>query len=303
MKKTKKIIIFSIIILILILIIFLAIFFFKKRLDTITLIPDKTVIENGKYVYDTFEFYIENEEKEKIFGKLYKPKRNEKMPIVIYSHGLGATYRACTDYAEILAEYGVASYCIDFRGGSDRSKSDGLTTDMSILTEVDDLKFVYKQILDWDFVDTNNVVLMGSSQGGAVSAIVSSELNDELKGLVLLYPALTMPDVFRERFEDLDSVAEEFKLTDKITVGKKYFSDVRDLYIMDMLSSDTKQILIIHGTEDKLVSIDVSKRAIELYPNSKLYEIEGAGHGFEDDQFDKAMEYILEYLKKIEIVE
>ena len=46
-------------------------------------------------------------------------------------------------YAILMAELGYASYCFDFCGGSVvKGKSDGKTTDMSVLTEVKDLEAV-----------------------------------------------------------------------------------------------------------------------------------------------------------------
>ena len=252
--------------------------------------------------YSVNGMYLTNERGEKIFVNLYKPNKKGKYPIVIYSHGLGASYRACGDYADHLAKEGVASVCIDFRGGSNRSKSDGLTTEMSFLTEMEDVEFLIKEVKTWDFVDTDNIILMGSSQGGAVSALVSSSHPDDIKGAILLYPALSIPEAVRNWYNSTDEIPDEVPMTTSITVGPKYFKDIWDMNVYDQIVKDEKKILIIHGTEDPLVNISLSRKINELYKNSELFEIEGAGHGFDDEYFDEAIVHVDDYLKDINVI-
>ena len=77
-------------------------------------------------------------------------------------------------YVIELAKLGYAAYCFDFCGGSVMgSKSDGKTTDMSVLTEVADLEAVIAHIRSLPY--TGNKPLMGCSQGGFVSAITAAK--------------------------------------------------------------------------------------------------------------------------------
>ena len=41
-----------------------------------------------------------------------------------------------------------------------------------------------------------------------------------------------------------------------------------------------KPVLIIHGSLDQSVNVEVGKKFNELYPNSKLCIVEGAPHGY-----------------------
>ena len=251
--------------------------------------------------YKTEELYITNDAEQKIYAQLYKPNKIGKMPIVIYSHGLGASYRAGIDYAKELVNYDIATITIDFRGGSNRSKSDGSTKEMSFLTEMEDVETIIKYVKELDYVDKDNIILMGSSQGGAISALVSAKRND-IKGTVLLYPALGIPSHVKNWFEDEESLTEEIKMTDKITVGPKYFKDIWDMDVYTEIAKDEKQILILQGTEDDLVSPEHSKKVDGIYKNSELFLIEGAGHGFDGKQFDEAITHIVDYLEKIEVI-
>ena len=91
---------------------------------------------------------------------------------MICSHGLGGSYHSNLEYAEQFAQHGIAAYCFDFRGGGG-SRSEGSTTEMSVMTEVSDLETVLEAAKEWEFVDHEKIVLFGTSQGGIVSAITA----------------------------------------------------------------------------------------------------------------------------------
>ena len=250
----------------------------------------------------TEDIYFKNEKNQRIYAKLYKPGTKKKVPIVVYSHGLGATYKAGSYYAKRLLEYDIATLCIDYRGGSSKSKSDGKTTEMSIMTEFEDLTLAIKEIRTWDFVDTSKIIVMGSSQGGVLSAMMSVK-DRGIKGTVLLYPALTLPDYLNSRFPNDEDVLESFPITKKITVGKNYVLDVRGLSLYKLIREDNKKVLIIHGLEDKTVPVSVSETAHKLYKDSELYTIKGAGHGFNFTESDIAIKYVINYFKTIGVLE
>jgi len=247
------------------------------------------------------EVYIKNKDNQNIFALIYRPKTNRKVPMVIYSHGLGATYRACSDYAKELLDYDIATICFDFRGGSDKSKSDGKTTEMSFLTEYDDLETVLDYVKTLNYVDKNKIILMGSSQGGAISALVSSK-HDEIAGTILLYPALSIPEVIRNWYKTKEDIKDNVQMTKSITVGKKYFLDIWNLDPYEEVENDNKNILILHGTADDVVPIENSRKLNNIYKHSKLYEIEGAGHGFNDEYVLDAMDYVIEYLREQDVI-
>ncbi len=116
----------------------------------------------------------------------------------IFSHGFGGTHSVGAQYAEALAENGYVVYCFDFCGGSPSSRSDGSTLEMSIFTEQADLEAVISMMQELEYVDSNNLFLMGTSQGGAVSAITGAAHPDKIRGMVLLYPAFVLADQANE---------------------------------------------------------------------------------------------------------
>lgn len=56
-----------------------------------------------------------------------------------------------------------------------KGKSDGNTTDMSVLTEVKDLEAVIEYAESKTYTNSSKILLMGCSQGGFVSAITAAK--------------------------------------------------------------------------------------------------------------------------------
>ncbi|WP_257210909.1 alpha/beta hydrolase [Actinomyces ruminis] len=115
------------------------------------------------YAHETRELTLENNG-QLIYGLAYVPNTGqERVPLVICSHGLTGSYQDLGATAEALAQLGLAAYCFDFRGGGG-TMSEGEMTDMSVMTEVADLEAVMDAARSWDFVDPERIVLFGASR-------------------------------------------------------------------------------------------------------------------------------------------
>ena len=196
-------------------------------------------------------------------------------PIAIVSHGFMAFQDTVRQYAEAMAEMGYVSYCFDFCGGCVvKGKSDGSTTEMSVMTEVEDLKAVIQYAQSREYVNSEEIVLMGCSQGGFVSAIAASRLQDKISKLVLFYPALCIPDDARAGkmiFAKFDPEhIPDIVRCGPMKLGKCYVEDVIGIDPYQEIKEFTGDVLIVHGTRDKIVDIEYSKRAYELYLGNRV---------------------------------
>ena len=228
-------------------------------------------------------------------GTEYRPEGND-LPIAIVCHGFMAWQDSVKHYAVLLAEMGYASYCFDFCGGSVmKSKSDGKTTDMSVLTEVEDLEAVIEYVSDLPYVDKNRIFLMGCSQGSFVSALTAAKNKYPIEKLCLFYPALCIPDDARagkmmmSKF-DPENIPEILHCG-PMKLGRRYAADVMNIDPFDEIGKFSGEVCIVHGTADKIVSLDYSERAAEVYKenlpegmneNERIcfHIIEGGGHMF-----------------------
>lgn len=235
----------------------------------------------------TEEISFKNGEKN-IYGMMYLPAvEEEKYPTVIMTHGFGGMYSDNEIYAKKLAAEGYACYAFDFCGGGRGSKSGGDMTEMSVLTEKSDLLAVMDGIEALNYVDTDNLFLFGQSQGGFVSTLAGVDRLDEVKAMVLLYPAYSLQDDCWERHGSIENVPETESVMNN-TLGAIYSLDAMSFDVYDLMGSFTKPVLILHGDQDELVDISYSERAAKTFPDAELEVLNGTGHGFSARQKDAA---------------
>lgn len=244
--------------------------------------------------FETRQLCLENEG-ERIYGKAYVPEGDGPFPLVILAHGLGVTHATCVDYAVALARRGVAAYCFDFRGGADGSLSGGRVSEMSVLTEINDLEVVLEAAPGWDFVDPDRVGLMGFSQGGLVASVTAARHPEAVAALVLCYPAFIIPEMIRYQYASPEDFPESYDFG-WVRVGHRYGADVYDLDPYAEIAAYEAPVLLLHGDRDNVVPMMYTTRACQVYPNPEAHIIRGAGHGFEGSQFDEAMGYVFDYL-------
>lgn len=266
-------------------------------------IPSTSVLQENEfhvsdqpiYEYQTEELYASRDGKQ-IYGVVYIPQNaGERMPTIIYSHGFGGSHQYGTQYAEAMAARGYVVYCFDFCGGSPGSRSDGSTLEMSLFTEQADLEAVIKMMQELDYVDSSNLFLLGTSQGGAVSALTGAKHPDEIKGMVLLYPAFVMVDNANKLFRSAEEIPDTYYFM-WMNVGRTYFEPLLDYDIYADIADYPKDILILHGDADNIIPLSYSEKAVEVYSSAQLKILPGAGHGFYGDDAEQAISYITEYL-------
>jgi dienelactone hydrolase len=231
-----------------------------------------------------------------LYGVSYLPENKEKYPVVIFSHGFNGTNSDFAANSEYLAQNGIGAYCFDFCGGSINSKSDFKTSEMSIFTEKEDLCAAIDTIKNWDNVDRDNIFLFGASQGGLVTALVADEYVEQIKGILLLFPALCIADDWNRKFPTLDSIPEVEDLWG-VTLGRVFFETIHGYDVFENIGKFNKNVLIFHGDEDEVVALEYGKRASKLYPNAKIEVFKGEGHGFSEAGNKKVAEMTYEFIK------
>ncbi len=234
-----------------------------------------------------------------IYGKLYTytPDKEGKHPTVILSHGYNGCNTDFVNECRYFASNGFNAYAFDFCGGSTRSKSSGSSTDMTIFTEKADLLAVIDYIKNMDTVDVSRIYLLGGSQGGFVTALAAEERADIINGIVLYYPAFSIPDNWRNKFKSTDEIPETIDFWE-LTLGKSFYTSLRDFYTFDNIGKFDKNVLIIQGDKDDVVGMENAKKATEIYKNAELVVLNGEGHGFSPEGSKKAMKLALELFIK-----
>ena len=237
-------------------------------------------IQTGtEIVVDSAEVWSERDGN-RIFGMMYyNSASSKKQPAVILSHSSSLTHEAMSGYALAIAKMGYAAYCFDFCGGSDKSKSDGKTDEMTVFTEVEDLRAVVKTVKSQGYVEPSEVYLLGSSQGGLVSALLADECPDDFAGMILFYPAFNIPEMVK-MFSGFGDWGDFGDFGGMMSMSEAYINSIKDFDVWSHIGKFSKPVCIIHGTADMIVPIANSEKAVGLYPSATLNKIEGANHGF-----------------------
>lgn len=248
--------------------------------------------------YKKKEIFIPYQDR-KIFGVAYLPEKEGKCPAIICSHGYNGRSEDFIKYGEFFASNGIVTYCYDFCGGSVNSKSSMDTDKMSVLTEVEDLEAVIKEVQGWECVDERKLFLFGGSQGGLVSALTAEEKEDDIKGMILLFPAFCIPDDWKSRYPDPNEIPKKFDFWG-MTLGEGYVHAAQKLDLKERIGTYDKNVLILHGDQDAVVSLNYSLEAEKQYPHAACVIFPGEGHGFTEKGNEKVMEMVMEFIRQNE---
>ena len=231
-----------------------------------------------------------------IFCVLKTPEGDGPVPLIILCHGFGGNHIGSLDYADFFVSNGFAACSLDFCGGGLLSKSDGNMTDMSVLTEAEDLNAVIDRFLEDPGFSC--VCLWGESQGGFVSAYAAALRPDDIAALVLEYPAFVLVDSARGQRRADGTFPETGRLLG-MKIGRQYYEALADMDIYGHIAAYGGPVLILHGDKDRLVPLSFSERALEAFAQAELIVIPGQGHGFMGKSRREAMEKELAFLEEI----
>lgn len=231
-----------------------------------------------------------------IYGIISEPSSDQKKHgIAIISHGFNGTHHFGRDYFKTLNDLGYAVYTFDFPCGSVNSQSDNNTMNMSVTDEKESLKTIVRYFQKQRNIDKKNIVLIGESQGGLISALAAAELKKEVSNLILIYPALCIPDNWNARYPQIEDIPEVSEIWG-VKLGKKFMMDIRPMKPYETIGNYKGRVLIVHGTDDKVVPLDYSKRAEKTYQNATLKIIDKAGHGFNPQERILSNQYVKDFL-------
>ena len=233
-----------------------------------------------------------------ISGTLYLPlmSQDEKFPIIVFNHGFNGSGEDFKHYAKLLAQIGTAAFTFDFCGGALHSQSDMPTSKMTVFTEKEDLNAVLDKVKSWDFIDRDNIFLFGASMGGLVAVLTAEERTDDIKGMILQYPALCVADDWNRKFTEIDAIPEIHNVWD-VPLGKAFFETLHGFHIFESIGRYSGKVLIMHGDKDNIVPLTYSQKANTLYSDSKLEIFYNEGHGFSPDGNERAIMLLKDFLR------
>ena len=233
-------------------------------------------------------------------GELYMPSGAEgKLPVVVMGHGYNSSAYECEEYAKLLAEHGIASYVLEFCGGSSTSRSEGETTEMSVFTESRNFIDATKMLRKRKDIDRKQIFLLGCSQGGLVSAITTAAKPRMYRAQILVYPALMIGEHAVTLHPKEALTSEEGVEVMGMKLSHVYYDRLLKYDVYSKLKKYRRPTMIVVGSEDEMIAGDVAQKASQGYKDCEVNIIPGGKHGFPDPENKRiAANYILKFVKK-----
>lgn len=173
-------------------------------------------VGHRKYAYQMKEVHVPYDDID-LYGKVLVPEDAErkKFPTVIYAHGAESDYKADMTTLKSLAMSGIACCTFDFYGWTDRSTGPKGTHwfkdvprgvddayEKKVVQQTGDLNAVIDFIKKQSFADSDHLCLLGSSMGGATAAAASVTHSEDIRAVILQYPAINLvPEAEKDEAE------------------------------------------------------------------------------------------------------
>jgi pimeloyl-ACP methyl ester carboxylesterase len=247
----------------------------------------------------------------RLYHELHGPSDG---PPVILLEGLGGDIPGWRRNIPHLAErYRVIAY--DFRGNGRSDMPEGT---VSISTFVEDTVGLL------DHLDVERIHVYGMSFGGMVAIEMALSHPHRVRSLVLAathagrrrsaplgpeaavpkdkpYLALYAPEFARDH---PDHIAEDILVGSQnpqpLRAGRRQWEALDAWDRWDRLGEIRVPTLIVHGTEDRIVSVENASRMAERISGSRLALLDGAGHVYHSERADQADQIVLRFLGEVE---
>ena len=225
---------------------------------------------------------------QQIVGMMHLPEGRGRFPAALLLHGFTGTkvetHRLFVKLSRALAQHGIASLRIDFRGSGD---SDGDFEDMTVRSEIADAQEAIKFLVRHKRVNSRRLAMIGLSMGAAVTSYVVARERTRIKSLALWAPVADGTGILDglSSPEALTSLAET-GITDygANLVGMQFIRQFAEMKPLREIVKCICPVLLVHGGKDPTVPVEHSsdyERALRSTKHLvKKVVLEAADHTF-----------------------
>ena len=231
----------------------------------------------------SLHFLNSNKKKIEILQEL--PDKGDKFPTILLVPGFGMDlheYGFFDEASVVLVRNGFQTFRFSFEG---TGKSQGNFTEMTVESQVQQLRDVINFITKDRFVDKSRVAIFAQSYGTVVTTI--SMPLPEIKTLAYTsapHDPYTSLSKWFKRERGFDPVGESvINRSDgrKTRIGPKFWESLQKFNLISEIKKVTQPILLIHGSFDQRVPIlEAEDLYLAVQGRKKLHIVEKADHAF-----------------------
>jgi dipeptidyl aminopeptidase/acylaminoacyl peptidase len=207
-----------------------------------------------------------------ISGLLIAPKKLKNNPAILFIHGWASSKKNYIDRSMPLVEKGWVSLVFDLRG---HGESFGKLEDFSRKDHLEDVIAAFDYLASLPFVDKDKIAVCGSSYGGYLATLLSS--NRKFKYLCLRAPALYSDD-------DFDVPTAAIVKNETTQVFRRTDLSINQSETLKSLSKFSGEVLLIEAEKDQIIpKATINNFLKALNPERTTHTIiKGANHQLSD---------------------
>lgn len=247
------------------------------------------------------KIFFKNKKGLKLCGILSDPTDDKSKPIVVFCHGHSTNKDSVSiqKIAEMLNAENISTFRFDVSG---HGESGGKFEEITVSDAMDDILSAVDYVKSLGY---GKIGLYGASFGGAASILAAERLSElfvlALKAAVSDYRKLETEYRGAKLKEWKEKGWAEYQIGDprNLRLNYSFFSDFDNFNEYESAKNIKTPTIIVHGSADKDVPADQSKKLATMISGSKLEIIEGADHKFsEPEHFQKMLELISGFIIK-----
>ena len=226
------------------------------------------------------------------------PRHFEKeCPFVIVIHGFTGHMeeRHITAVSQTLNEIGFATLRLDMYG---HGNSGGEFRNHTLFKWMTNAMAAVDYARTLDFV--TDVYLCGHSQGGLTVMLTAALKHDQIKGIIPMSPAVTIPENARQGDLlgvgfDPNRIPENLSSPRGWVLSGNYCRVAQTIRVEEAIDRYTGPVLIVHGDEDETIPVQCAAAAAERYHNAQLAIVHGDTHCY-DFHLEEAVDAVRKWM-------
>jgi esterase/lipase len=237
---------------------------------------------------------------------LHKPDHQQQpSPAIIFVHGfIGSKvgeHRMFVKAANYFSNKGFVCFRFDFSGCGE---SEGDYKDVTVSKQINELKSAIHYVSQMIEVDPNNIIIIGHSLGGALTALTAYQF-PLIKDIILWSPvANPYTDITSITGKEAEHTAQIQGYSDYkgFLLSKSFFNDLKNHQPLKTIQSFPGSVFVVHGTNDEDIPCQHAESYIQALPETEHQKfgysfINEADHTFsntkwENELFNKSFDWL-----------